>query len=54
MRRIALIEMSFESCILAMAYLSTQKGPKDLVSFSDDKRIHSVQKYFLKEMHDGS
>jgi hypothetical protein len=54
MRRIVLIEVCFESCVLAMAYLGIQRGPVVLGSFSDDERILSVRKNLLKEMHDGS
>jgi hypothetical protein len=53
-RRIILTEMYFESCVLAMAYLSTQRGPRDLGHFSDDERKHSVRKYLLKEMYDST
>jgi hypothetical protein len=53
-RRIILTEMYFESCVLAMAYLSTQRGPRDLGYFSDEERKHSVRKYLLKEMYDGA
>jgi hypothetical protein len=53
-RRIILIEMYFETFFLAMAYLSTQRGPRDLGYFSDKERKHSVRKYLLKEMYDGA
>jgi hypothetical protein len=53
-RRIILTEMYFESCVLAMAYLSTQRGPRDLGHFSDDERKHNVRKYLLKEMYDST
>jgi hypothetical protein len=53
-RRIVLIKQYFESALLAMAYLSTQRGPRDLGSFTDDEHKHSLRKYLLKDMYDGS
>ena len=34
---IKLAEMYFESCVLAVAYLNTRRGPKDLGNFIDDE-----------------
>ena len=37
-----------------MAYLSAQRGPRDLGSFSNDEHKHSLRKYLLKDMYDGA
>jgi hypothetical protein len=44
----------FEYTLLAMAYHSTQRGPEDLGSFSRDEHKHSLRKYLLKDMYDGT
>ena len=44
---IKLAEMYFESCILAVAYLNTRRGPKDLGNFSDDECRCTLRKYLL-------
>jgi hypothetical protein len=44
----------FESTLLAMAYLSIQRGPRDLGSFTDDEHKHNLRKYLLRDMYDGS
>jgi hypothetical protein len=36
-KRILLMEKYFESFLLGIAYLSTQRAPRDLGSFSDDE-----------------
>jgi hypothetical protein len=53
-RRILLIKQLFESTLLAMAYISTQRGPSKLRSFTDDAHKHSLRKYLLKDMYDGT
>lgn len=53
-RTIVLTELYVESCLLAMAYLSTQRGPRNLGSFSEDERKNNYRMYMLKEMYDGS
>ena len=53
-RRIVLIELYFESVVLGVAYLSSQRGPRNLGCFSDDERRHNTRKDLLKEMYDGS
>jgi hypothetical protein len=37
-----------------MAYISTQRGPSKLRSFTDDEHKHSLRKYFLKDTYDGT
>jgi hypothetical protein len=34
-----------------MAYLSRQRGPRDLGSFTDDEHKHSLRKYLLEDMY---
>ena len=53
-RRIVFMKLYFESTLLAMAYLSTQRLPRDLGSFSDDEHKLLLRKYLLKDMYDGS
>lgn len=53
-RRIVLIKQYIESALLAMAYLTTQRGPRDLGSFTDDEHKHTLRKYLLKDMYDGT
>jgi hypothetical protein len=53
-KRIVLIKQYFESALLAMAYLNTQRGPRDLGSFTDDEHKHTLRKYLLKDMYDGT
>jgi hypothetical protein len=53
-RRIVLTKKYFESTLLAMAYLSTQRMPRELGSFSDDEHKHTLRKYLLKDMYDGT
>ena len=52
-RRIVLIEQYFESVLLAMAYLTSHRGPRELGSFNDDEDKHNLRKYLLKDMYDG-
>jgi hypothetical protein len=53
-RRIVLMKHFFESTLLALYYVSTQRVPRDLGSFTDDEHRHSLRKYLLKDMYDGS
>jgi hypothetical protein len=53
-RRIILTELYFESILLGVAYLTSQRLPKDVGCFSDDEHRHNHRKYLLKEMYDGS
>jgi hypothetical protein len=53
-RRIVLMKQYFESTLLAMAYLSTQRSPRDLGCFTDDEHKHSLRKYLLKDLYDGA
>ncbi|KAL6882103.1 hypothetical protein ACP4OV_011575 [Aristida adscensionis] len=53
-RRIILTKLYFESTLLGLAYLSSQRSPRDLGCFSDEERKHNNRKYLLKEMYDGS
>jgi hypothetical protein len=52
--RIVLMKQYFESTLLAMVYLSTQRGPRDLGCFTDDEHKHSLRKYLLKDLYDGA
>ena len=53
-RRIIFTELYFEVVVLGLAYLSSQRGPRDLGCFNDDERRHTLRKYLLKEMYDSS
>jgi hypothetical protein len=53
-RRIVFMKHFFESTLLALYYVSTQRVPRDLGSFTDDEHRHSLRKYLLKDMYDGS
>ncbi|OEL23392.1 hypothetical protein BAE44_0015589 [Dichanthelium oligosanthes] len=53
-RRIVLTALYFESVVLGVAYLSSQREPRDLGCFSDEESRHNFRKYLLKEMYDGS
>ena len=53
-KRIILIELYFESVLLGMAYLISQRAPRGIGSFSDDEHKHTLRKYLLKDMYDGS
>ena len=44
----------FESTLLALAYLSTQRVPRDLGTFTEDEHRTSLRKYLLKDMYDGT
>uniref|UniRef100_A0A8R7NXJ7 Myb/SANT-like domain-containing protein n=1 Tax=Triticum urartu TaxID=4572 RepID=A0A8R7NXJ7_TRIUA len=53
-RRIVLTKLYFESFLLGIAYLSTQRAPRDLGSFTDDEEKNIHQKYLLKGLYDGA
>uniref|UniRef100_A0A453N007 Uncharacterized protein n=1 Tax=Aegilops tauschii subsp. strangulata TaxID=200361 RepID=A0A453N007_AEGTS len=53
-RRIVLTKLHFESFLLGIAYLSTQRAPRDLGSFSDDEEKNIHRKYLLKGLYDGA
>ncbi|XP_073365423.1 uncharacterized protein [Aegilops tauschii subsp. strangulata] len=53
-KRIILTELYFESVLLGMAYLISQRAPRGIGSFSDDEHKHTLRKYLLKDMYDGS
>ncbi|CAL5036409.1 unnamed protein product [Urochloa decumbens] len=53
-RRIVLTELYFESVVLGLAYLSEQRPPRNIGSFSSDEQLHNYRKYLLKEMYHGS
>ncbi|CAM0958695.1 unnamed protein product [Alopecurus aequalis] len=53
-RRIVFMKMYFESTLLALAYLSTQRLPRDLGTFTDDEHKLALRKYLLKDMYDGT
>ena len=50
------LNLFVETCALALAFVTTQRdrGPRDLGSFHDDEDKHSLRKYFLKTIYDGS
>ena len=52
-RRIIFIELYFEAVVLGLAYLNSQRGPRDLGCFNDDERRHTLRKYLMKEMYVG-
>jgi hypothetical protein len=43
-RRILFIEQYFHSVLLAMAYLSSQRAPRDLGCFNDDEHKLSLRR----------
>ncbi|XBH76254.1 hypothetical protein VPH35_102927 [Triticum aestivum] len=53
-RRIVLTKLYFESFLLGIAYLSTQREPRDLGSFTDDEEKNIHRKYLLKGLYDGA
>ncbi|XBI96575.1 hypothetical protein VPH35_032840 [Triticum aestivum] len=53
-KRIILTELYFESVLLGMAYLISQRAPRSSASFSDDEQKYTLRKYLLKDMYDGS
>jgi hypothetical protein len=53
-RRIVFMKHFFESTLLALYYVSTQRVPRGLGSFTDDEHRHLLRKYLLKDMYDGS
>ncbi|CAL5009792.1 unnamed protein product [Urochloa decumbens] len=53
-RRIVLTELYFESVVLGLAYLSEQRPPRNIGSFSSDEQLYNYRKYLLKEMYHGS
>jgi hypothetical protein len=54
-RRIVLTELYLESVVLGLAYLSSQRPPRNVGCFSsDEQQLQTYRKYLLKEMYDGS
>ena len=53
-RRIVLTKLYFESVVLGLAYLSSQRAPRGVGCFSSDEQLHNYRKYLLKEMYDRS
>jgi hypothetical protein len=53
-KRILLTKKYFEMSCLALAYLSTQRAPRDLGCFNDDEEKVAYRKYILKKTYDGS
>ena len=53
-KRILLTKMWFEMSCMALAYLSTQRAPRDLGCFNDDEEKVAYRKYILKKMYNGS
>ena len=49
-RRIVLTKLYFESFLLGIAYLSTQRAPRDLGSFSDDEEKKHSSEVFAKRI----
>ena len=44
----------FQISCLALAYLSTQRAPRDLGCFNDDEETVRYRKYILKKTYNGS
>ena len=53
-KRIVLAQKYFEISCLALAYLSTQRAPRDLRCFKDEEETVRYRKYVLKKTFDGS
>ena len=53
-KRILLTYAYFEMSCLALAYLSTQRAPRDLGCFDDEEETVRYRKYILKKTYDGS
>ena len=55
-KRILLTKMFVETCALAFAFVSTQRGrgPRDLGCFNDDENKVMHRKNIFKNMYDGS
>ena len=53
-KRIILAQKYFEISCLALAYLSTQRAPRDLGCFNDDEETVRYRKYILKKTYNGS
>ena len=53
-KRLILTKQYMEMSFLALAYLSTQRRPRDLGCFSDDEEKLAFRKYILKQTYDGS
>uniref|UniRef100_A0A3B6CGL1 Uncharacterized protein n=1 Tax=Triticum aestivum TaxID=4565 RepID=A0A3B6CGL1_WHEAT len=51
-KRIILTELYFESVLLGMAYLISQRAPRSSASFSDDEQKYTLRKYLLKACYD--
>ena len=49
-KRIMLTQKYFEISCLALAYLSTQRAPRDLGSFNDEEETIRYRKYYLKKL----
>lgn len=47
-------ELYFESVLLGIAYVISQRLPREVGCFSDDEGRHNYRKYLLKEMYNGS
>ena len=53
-KRILLTQKYFEMSCLAVAYLSSQRAPRNLGCFDDDEEKVAYRKYILKKTYDGS
>jgi hypothetical protein len=53
-KRILLTKKYFEMSCLVLAYLSTQRAPRDLGYFNDNEEKVAYRKYILKTTYDGS
>ena len=49
-----LTKLYFESVVLGLAYLSSQRAPRGVGCFRSDEQLHNYRKYLLKEMYDRS
>ena len=53
-RRLVFMKQYLECTLLAMAYVCTQRFPRELGAFTDEEHRLSLRKYLLKNMYDGT
>ena len=53
-KRLVLTKMYFEVSMLALAYVSTQRAPRDLGAFTEFEEKVAYRKYVLKKTYNGS
>ena len=52
-KRIVLTKMYFEVSMLALAYVSTQRAPRDLGAFTEFEEKFAYRKYVLRRTYNG-